>query len=234
MRQPFVGTYHKAMAVEQLLPYEADDMTATPLHAWILYRLFGAVCTVFHGTALVLQDVFLRVGGDTVTTGVQVAPDLLVVPGVEWRTDRRVYRVPEEPVPAATVEILSSENYLGGGRAALERKRDLLGRIGVPTHIEIDPELGTLTVWENHGDRLVLTGEPTDRYDGPVLGGLRIELVPGEIRLWMPNGEDYLDGAGQAESALQAERARADAQQTRADRYLELLRNLGVDPDHAD
>lgn len=203
------------MPVWATLPDEAVDVTVSELHAWALGRLGDAWRTLLGDSALVLQEIFVRVGGDDVATGEQVSPDLLIVPGGKPGR-RRVYRVPDEPVPAVTVEILSSANYTGDGKRALVHTRDLLGRIGVPCHLEIDPERGIVTVWENDGAALVLTGPPEDHYDGPALGGLRIGVQPGEMRLWMPGGREYLDAA---------------AETARAERYLELLRRQGIDPD---
>lgn len=76
-----MSTHHKAIAVEQLLPDEAVDMTVNKTHWLVLVRLYSAVKAVFGDTAEVLAGIFLRVGGDTINTGEQVSPDLLVAPG---------------------------------------------------------------------------------------------------------------------------------------------------------
>jgi Uma2 family endonuclease len=210
------------MAIKATLPDEAVDVTVSELHEAAVSRLVDALRVIFAGKALVLSEIFLRVGSDDAATGEQVSADLMIISGAQ-RGTRNVYRVPDEPVPAVTVEILSSANYEEEGRALLEKKRDLLGRIGVPTHIEIDPERGFVTVWENHETALTVTGPPDDHYDSPALCGLRLGLQPAEMRLWMPDGREYLDAA--------AETARADAANARAERYREILRSQGVDPD---
>lgn len=214
-----------------MLPDEAVDMTVTELHTLVVSRLFAALRLVFGDTAAVLADIFLRVGGDDVVTGRQVSPDLLIVPGAR-PGKRRVYRVPDEPVPAVTMEILSYANHTGEGREALEAKRELLGSIGVPTHLEIDPERGSMTIWEQRDGVLVVTGPPEDHYDGPALGGLRLGLAPDEVRIWLPDGREFLnfeDESARADAAT----ARADAAAARAERYRELLRRHGIDPDMA-
>ncbi|MGH9114761.1 MAG: hypothetical protein ACRDWW_02930 [Acidimicrobiales bacterium] len=201
------------------LPDEAVDMTVSELHAFVLHRLVGALRTIFGDGALVLSEIFLRVTGPGGAE--QVSPDLLIIPGAK-RGARKVYHVPAEPVPEVTVEILSAANYEADGRARLEQKRDLLGRIGVPTHIEIDRERGYVTVWANTGTALAVTGPPDNRYAGPALGGLRLEAEPGEVRMWMPTGR----------LGASAESARADAEAARADRLAEMiLRRHGIDPE---
>lgn len=235
-----MAVYHRAMPVEALLPIEAEDMTVTELHNETVFRLFAALRATFGDDALVLQEIFVRVGGDTPATGVQVSPDLLIVPGAQ-RGTRSVYRVPAEPVPSVTIEVLSHANYYGEGRAALGRKRELLGRIGVPVHLELDPEKGSITVWENDGESLVPAGPPLDHYDGAALGGLRISLAPNHVRLWGADGTEVVDpnAAARVEAArADAATARADAEATRADaaaarveRLTELLRAQGVDPE---
>jgi hypothetical protein len=133
-----------------------------------------------------------------------------------------VYRIPPEPVPDITVEVLSPANYERDGRRQLQHKRELLGTIGVRLHIEIDPDRGEFTTWQNVDGRLVVD-PPTDRFDGDDLGGLRIELAPGDVRMWLPDGREFIDAA--------AEMARADALGQRADELAHALRDAGIDPD---
>ncbi|MGH9066751.1 MAG: Uma2 family endonuclease [Acidimicrobiales bacterium] len=231
------------MATRVTLPDEAEDMTVSELHQLVLNRLVDALRTVFGSSALVLSEIFLRVHESDPVRADQVSPDVLIIPGARV-AHRTVYRVPDEPVPDVTVEVMSRANYEAEGRAQLEHKRELLGRIGVPTHIEIDPDRGFVTVWRNNGGALGLTGPPDDRYDGPALGGLRIELSPGEVLLWMPTGREYLDAAAETARAAaettraDAEQARADAEQARADaataraeRLAALVRRHGIDLD---
>jgi hypothetical protein len=197
------------MASRVVLPEEAPDLTATPFHNEVAIRLYTALGFLFAAKATVLFDVFLRV--DEVK---QVAPDLLVVhepPGVE----RRVFRIPPGPVPDVTVEVLSTVNDTAFGRRKLEEKRSLFGAVGVPVHLELDPERGLFTTWHNLGGHLT-PGPSTDRYDGDELGGLRIELSPGEVRFWLPDGREFIDGPTEI---------------ARADRLAEALRKAGIDPD---
>jgi Uma2 family endonuclease len=208
-----------AMAVssEIDLPEEAPDMTATDAHWRLLIRLFGAVSVALRGKALVLGDIFLRVGGRE-----QVAPDLLVAPPSDLE-EHRVYRVPDEPVPRVTVEVLSEANYEREGRRILEAKRRLFGRIGVPVHIEIDPRASLVSIWRLAGDRLVEV-ERAERYEGPDLGGVTLSFsAPGQVRVCDPSGREVLD--------VGEEMHRADAEAARADRLAARLRELGVEPD---
>jgi Uma2 family endonuclease len=226
------------MVTQVVLPDEAHDVTASELHQAVLYRLVAVLRHLFGDSALVLSDIFLRV--DNVR---QVAPDVLVVPGSR-PGKRKVYRVPNEPVPVLTLEVLSEINYEAEGRGLLAGKRALLGAIGVPTHIEIDPDNGFVTTWRNTGSELVIEGPADNRYEGAELAGLRMTLEPGVVRMWLPDGREFIDAgdeitaraaeAARADAAdvrADAEAARADAEASRAARLAEALRQAGVDPD---
>ena len=141
---------------------------------------------------------------------------------------RSVYRVPAEPVPDVTIEVLSPKNDKPFGRRKLEEKRALLGAIGVPVHIELDPDRGLITIWHNV-DRQLIAGDTTSRYDDHHLGGLHIELAPGEVALRLPDGREYTDAAAEYTRA-DRERQRADGERQRAERLAEALRNAGIDP----
>jgi hypothetical protein len=203
-----VVLYDDPMAERAVLPIEAPDMTATELHASVLHRLVAVLTFLFGDRALVLGDIFVRVDETD-----QVSPDVLIVHGA--RPGRRtVYRVPPEPVPDLTIEILSPVNEKGKGRRQLLHKRELLGTIGVPLHIEIDPDRGLLTTWHNVDGTLVVD-PPTDRYDGDALAGLAIRTSPGQVRLWLPDGREFIDPA---------------TEMSRADRLARALRDAGIDP----
>lgn len=183
-------------------------------------------------------EIFLRVDGRQ-----QVSPDVFVVPGVATGT-RSVYAVPLEPVPTVTVEVLSPVNATTRGRAELEAKRSLFARIGVPLHIEIDPDDGFIAVWELRGGVLVRT-ELCTTYTSDAIGGVRLAThAPGELHVVLPNGHEVLDGGGELaraeresaraerESApAERESARAERESARADRFAAKLRELGIDPD---
>ena len=218
-----MATYDVPMAPRVDLPDEAPDMTTTELHAAVLHRLLAALRLAFRAEALVLGDIFVRVNGIE-----QVSPDVLVVHGAEPGT-RTVYRIPPEPVPDVTGEVLSSVNRSGEGRRLLEQKRDLLGRLGVPLHIELDPERGVLTTWHNIGGKLVVD-PPTDRFEGDELGGLHIRCTPGDVDLRLPGGRLFTDVVDEVDRA-DREARRADTEARRADRLAEALRDAGIDPD---
>jgi hypothetical protein len=222
--------YDDTMALQVDLPDEAPDVTVNELHEAVVQRLALVLRFLFRGKALVLSDIFVRV--DEIE---QAAPDVLIVHGPE-RGDRTVYHIPPEPVPDVTVEVLSPANRLGKGRRLLENKRKLFGRIGVPFHLELDPKRGVLTTWRNVGG--ILVAEPqTDRFDGEELGGLRIELAPRDVGLFLPDGREFTDGVDEMDRAdrearrAEQEARRADDLAKRAARLAEQLRDAGIDPD---
>ena len=93
--------YDEYMAPQVDLPDEAPDVTASELHVVVLHRLLGVLRFLFRDQALVMGDTFVRVNGVE-----QVSPDVMIVPGAEPGT-RTVYRIPPEPVPDVTIEVLS-------------------------------------------------------------------------------------------------------------------------------
>lgn len=204
------------------LPEEAPDVTVSELHEEVLDRLLAALRIAFAGTALVLSDIFVRspLGGSGKIR--QAAPDILVIPGGE-KGRRRVYRIPPDPVPELTIEILSYANYQTKGRALLEAKRKMFGELGVATHIEVDPDHGFVTIWENHSGELRPRGGPDVRYEGDALGGVRFAFDErGDLHIWLPSGREYL--------APEEEAATIDRQAGEIERLTEALRRRGVDP----
>jgi hypothetical protein len=198
--------------------------------------LFDALDIVFEDTTLVLPDVFVRVNDVR-----QVAPDLTIVHATP-SPGRSAYRIPPNPVPHATIEVLSAINDTAFGRRKLEEKRELLGAIGVPVHIEIDEDRGIVTVWRNVDGEL-RSGPPATRYDGDDLGGLRIDLSPGQVTLRLPDGRPFTDASAEfaradreadlrnrADERAERESERAERASERADRLAEALREAGIDP----
>jgi Uma2 family endonuclease len=217
-----MAIYHQSMALQVDLPDEAPDVTATELHVIVLRRLVDALRFIFWDKALVLGDVFVRVDGTK-----QVSPDVLIVHGAEDGT-RSVYPIPPEPVPDVTLEVLSPVNHQSEGRRLLEQKRDLLSTLGVPLHIELDPERGTLTTWHNVNGAFE-PDPPTDRFEGEELGGLQIELTPGHVRLRLPDGHEFIEARDEIRRANHQTR-RAEQETRRADQLAEALRRAGIDP----
>jgi hypothetical protein len=192
------------------LPDETPDMTTTEVHVRVLLRLYLALSYALAGRAVVLADIFLRVDDRE-----QIAPDLLVARG-RSAGNRTVYRVPPEPVPDVTFEILSPKNRQLRGRRLLEAKRDLFGRIGVAMHVEIDPDDGVITTWTSREGVLVRTGVRAE-FSDEALGGVRVETpAPRVVRILLPDGREILEGGDEI---------------ARADRLAHKLRQLGVDPD---
>lgn len=200
-------------AREVELPTEEFDVTGNEWHNRLLSRLHTAIAYALADTALVAQDIFLRVEGRQ-----QAAADILVTPGLKAGR-RTVYRIPAEPVPAVTLEVLSPANRTGTGLARLAGKRDLFGRIGVPLHIEVDPDEAFISVWESRDGRLVRTGIHTS-YSSDAIGGVRIETPEvGVTLVFDPSGREVPD---------------ADTILARASHLAARLRDMGVDPDEVD
>lgn len=243
-----MAAYHPPVAEEPVgtqLVDEAADMTANELHVRVVHRLHAALSHALAGRAAVFCEIFLRVDNRE-----QVAADVFVVPGLTAGI-RTVYAVPTEPVPAVTVEVLSPANKSGRGRRELEAKRSLFARIGVPLHIEIDPEDGFVAVWELRGGSLVRT-DMCITYSSEAIGGVRLETPePGILDVLLPDGHNVLSGGDElaraereaaraGTEAARAEReaaragresARAEQEAARADRLAARLRELGVDPE---
>lgn len=222
-----MGTYDDVMAEEALaaeLVDEAPDMTATEAHVRAVAQLRSALSYALRGKAGVFGEIFLRVDDRE-----QVSADVFTVPGVTTG-ERSVYRVPAEPVPSVTFEILSPANRSGRGRAELEAKRSLFARIGVPLHIEVDPDNGFIAVWEPHDGALVRT-ELCTEYTSDAIGGVRIETpAPATLRVLLPNGHLVLD-VGDELGRAERESARAERESARAERLAARLRELGIDPE---
>ncbi|MGH9179637.1 MAG: Uma2 family endonuclease [Acidimicrobiales bacterium] len=218
-------------AVATELPIEAPDMTATEAHVRTVAMLRAALTHALRGVAGVFGEMFLRVDDR-----VQVSPDVFAVPGVTTG-DRTVYRVPAEPVPSVTIEVLSPKNRTRSGRAELEAKRALFGRIGVPLHVEVDREEGFIAVWELRDDTLVRTDLRVD-YTSEAIGRVRIATpAPGVLRVTLADGHEVLDVGDELtraeREAARAEReaARAEREAARAEGLAVRLRALGIDPD---
>lgn len=215
-----MATYHGVVpeegAVIELVD-EAPDITATEVHVRVVARLRAALSHALRDRAGVFGEIFLRVDGRE-----QVSADLFAVPGVATG-DRTVYAVPAEPAPSVTIEVLSTANWSRRGRAELEAKRSLFARIGVPLHVEVDPDEGFVSVWELRDGVLVRTALGTT-YSSDAIGGVRIDTpAPGELHVFLPNGHEVLD----AHDLL----ARAEQDAGRAERLAAKLRQLGIDPD---
>lgn len=222
-----MAAYHDVVPEEasgtQLVD-EAPDVTATEEHVRVVGRLRAALSHAFRGRAGVFGEIFLRVDGRE-----QVSADVFVVPGVA--TGRRtVYAVPAEPVPSVTVEVLSTSNRSTRGRAELEAKRSLFARIGVPLHLEVDPDEGFIAVWELRDGVLIRTDLCTS-YTSDAIGGVRLETpAPGALHVLLPNGHEVLD-VDEELARTEQESARADRELARAEGLAAKLRDLGVDPD---
>ena len=174
------------MAVVEDEWLEEHDMTGNEAHNALGFWFGPAIASVLPEPSVVIWDIFMLEPGDT-----PVATDLLVslraTPAnrPSWRLDR-------DPVPDVTIEILSPSNRTGDGFAKLERKRQFFGKIGVPEHIELDPEAATIDVWVSRGNELVRVATNLRSFISTRLYGVVFEAGPdGGLQLRQPDGEIF-------------------------------------------
>jgi Uma2 family endonuclease len=176
---------------------------------------------------------------------IRAAPDALVAFG-RPKGHRGSYMQWEEDgiAPQVVFEILSPGNW----PAQMADKFQFYETYGVQEYYVYDPDTIELTGWQRVRGKL----QPIPVMDGwtsPLLG-VRFELSSGELKLIGPDGRffagylemtDQVDAADQraeaadqrAEAADQRAEAadqRAEAERQKAERYLEKLRELGIDP----
>jgi Uma2 family endonuclease len=179
-------------------------------------------------------------GQNTIVT----APDVMVVFG-RPKGDRGSYKQWQEDnlPPHVVFEILSPSN----SQTEMAKKLIFYDRYGVEEYYLYDPDRQDLAGWKRTPDDLDLPGrlniiDPIHDWVSPRLG-IRFDLSEGELRLFHPDGEpflNYTEIAQQREQARQqAEQARQQAEQAenraidaenRAARLADRLRSLGIDP----
>lgn len=159
------------------------------------------------------------------------APDAMVVFGrpkgyrgsyLQWLED--------DLAPQVVFEVLSPSNRQPDVLAKLEFYK----RHGVEEFYIYDPDRGLLTGYLRDGNRLERLSN-ADGWTSPLLG-VRMQLKDANLELFGPDGRRFLNvveldaAVRSAEQCAGEQRARADAERTRAELLAAKLRELGVDP----
>ncbi|NMG20558.1 Uma2 family endonuclease [Brasilonema bromeliae] len=169
------------------------------------------------------------VEGDNLT---RRAPDVMVIFGrpkgdrgsyLQWREDNIA--------PQVVFEILSPSN----SAKEMISKYKFYERYGVEEYYLYDPDTGELTGWLRSGNELAEI-EQMIGWVSPRLN-IRFELSDGELQIYHPDGQRFLNYVELAQKQEQAE-ARAKQAETRAEQAeaeLQALRALlqqrGINPD---
>ena len=205
-----------AMLSDEDVWLEAPDVTASEEHQALAFTLEAAIKAIVPQPCAVIGATFLVAPGHA-----PVSADLLVAFGVE-NGKRPSWRLPGDPVPDVTIEIVSPSNRTGEGRRLVARKRVVYGRIGVPEHLELDPNEGTIDVWVSRDGELVRVATGLRRYLSTRLYGLVIEadaagdlIVIGPDGVPFPTPAEALANLRAAQEAL-TQQTEALAQQTAA------------------
>jgi Uma2 family endonuclease len=169
------------------------------------------------------------VAGDNKT---RVAPDAMVAIG-RPKGERGSYKQWEENniTPQVVFEILSP----GNTRAEMNRKLLFYDRFGVEEYYLYDPDDNILSGWRRIEGFLDLI-EPIDGWVSPRLN-IRFEISEPELKIYHPDGREFLNfteiarqGEQAQESARQAQERAREAEE-KAIKLAERLREMGVDPD---
>lgn len=168
------------------------------------------------------------VEGDNLT---RQAPDVLVALG-RPKGERGSYRQWEEggQPPQVVFEVLSPGNRLG----EMVRKHKFYERYGVEEYYVVDPENGSILIYERRDGQLVDVSE-VDGYVSPRLG-IRFQHEGEDLVVFRPDGgrfltfKELMDRAEAEKQRADTAEARARAADERAAQLEERLRALGVDP----
>lgn len=149
---------------------------------------------------------------------IRQAPDVYVAFGPK-KGDRGSYKVWEEGVfPQIVFEVWSPSNL----SEDMENKKDFYERYGAEEYYIVYPPFPAHAEgWTRKDERFAEIAE-MDGWVSPRLG-MRFKLQEGNLRLYGPDGREFL-----APSEIAAER---DAAEQRAERFAAKLRELGIDPD---
>ncbi|MEA5506809.1 Uma2 family endonuclease [Halotia wernerae UHCC 0503] len=161
------------------------------------------------------------------------APDVMVVFG-RPKGKRRSYRQwQEDNIPPQVVfEILSPSN----DTKEMDRKLEFYDTYGVEEYYLYDPESFRLDGWLRQNEHLTKLWQ-MDGCVSPRLG-IKFETGQGELIIYRPDGQRFLNSlelnqrAEQAELLVEQERQRAEQEHQRAEQLAAYLRSLGVDPDN--
>jgi Uma2 family endonuclease len=160
------------------------------------------------------------------------APDVMIALG-RPKGYRGSYKQWEEDniAPQVVFEILSPGNRLG----EMAKKLQFYHRFGVSEYYLYDPERNDLTGWQRQNSELIVIPE-LNGWESPLLK-IRFEITPENLKIYKPNGEQFLSYVelGQlAESAkAEAETAKAEVEQLKQAQQgaIAHLRTLGLTPE---
>jgi Uma2 family endonuclease len=161
------------------------------------------------------------------------APDVMVVFG-RPKGKRRSYRQwQEENIPPQVVfEILSLSNDAD----EMNRKLEFYDTYEVEEYYLYNPDSFEFEGWHRQGEHLTKLWQ-IEGWVSPRLG-IRFESGQGELAIYRPDGQRFLNSvelqqrAEQVELLLEQERQRAEQERQRAQKLAQYLRSLGVDPDN--
>jgi Uma2 family endonuclease len=198
---------------------------------WIV-MLQGEIASLFSDR----EDVF--VAGDLLWYPVEgqpticVAPDTLIAFG-RPKGYRGSYKQWEENniPPQVVFEVLSPGNHLG----EMARKLSWYERYGVMEYYLIDPEKPDLTGYLRYNDRLEAV-ETINGWTSPLLQ-ISFELSEDDLTIYRPDKRPFVPFTEMANLYTTAhqlvieEREKAEHEREKAERLVNELRKLGIDPD---
>ena len=155
---------------------------------------------------------------------IRAAPDTMVVFGAP-KGDRGSYMQWREGniAPQVVFEILSPGNTV----LEMTRKYGFYNLYGVEEYYVYDPDHNELSGWQR-SDGWLWEIDPIEDWVSPRLG-IRFSSSAGELRLFHPDGEQFITFVEMQQRAEQAEHALA-TERTRVEELLNRLRALGQEP----
>jgi len=160
--------------------------------------------------------------------GIRAAPDVMVVFGAP-KGDRGSYLQWREGniAPQVVFEILSPGNTV----PEMTRKHAFYNRYGVEEYYVYDPDRNELSGWQRI-DGWLWEIDPIEDWVSPRLG-IRFSSSTGELRLFHPDGQQFITFVEMQQRAEQ-ERVRAEQalsdERARTEELLNRLRALGQEP----
>lgn len=162
-----------------------------------------------------------------------VAPDCLVALG-RPRKDRGSYKQwEEENVPPQVVfEVLSPSNT----HAEMAQKAMFYDKYGVEEYYVLDPEKPYFEVWLRYDKDLELIDSKQTTWTSKLLG-IKLEIIAGKLQIFNPDESRFLTYTeilkAKAIEVTARQQAEVEKQQAEAEttKLLNLLKNLGIDPE---
>ena len=171
---------------------DGKPMAETPVHMLVMWN---TIQTLIHWFA---DDLKVFVWGNMMLYYAKgnpkktVAPDVLVIKGVDKNMERRVFKTWEEKKPKLVIEVTSRKTR----KQDLGDKKDRYQNdLKVPEHFLFDPK-GEWIKTKLRGFRLKGSSyQEIKAVDGRLPSkvlGLHLEAVGEELRLWDPKAQKYL------------------------------------------